>query len=108
MKKAKCRDCVWFPWKPDAVVSMLPPMKCHEKLEPRRWTEESAELEHDCPYFKSKESETEKKKEQKQQSKSNRGSKRNNDASENQTEKVNEDAANADTGTEEQAEEAAE
>ncbi len=48
---ARCIDCARFPWVPGADYSMLPPMKCAKELEARRWTIESANIEHNCPYY---------------------------------------------------------
>ena len=48
---ARCIDCARFPWVPGADYSMLPPMKCAKELESRRWTKESATIEHNCPYY---------------------------------------------------------
>jgi hypothetical protein len=47
----KCIECARFPWVPGADYSMLPPMKCAKELEARRWTKETAALEHNCPYY---------------------------------------------------------
>jgi hypothetical protein len=48
---ARCIDCARFPWVPGADYSMLPAMKCAKELEARRWTIESANIEHNCPYY---------------------------------------------------------
>jgi len=47
----KCIECARFPWVPGADYSMLPLMKCAKELEARRWTIESANIEHNCPYY---------------------------------------------------------
>ena len=47
----KCIECARFPWVPGADYSMLPAMKCAKELEARRWTKETAALEHNCPYY---------------------------------------------------------
>ena len=48
---ARCIDCARFPWIPGADYSMLPPMQCAKELPSRRWTIESANIEHNCPYY---------------------------------------------------------
>ncbi|GAW27984.1 hypothetical protein ULO1_05540 [Carboxydocella sp. ULO1] len=48
---ARCIDCARFPWMPGADYSMLPPMQCAKELTARRWTIESANIEHNCPYY---------------------------------------------------------
>lgn len=48
---ARCIDCARFPWVSGADFSMLPPMRCVKELEARRWTKESATLEHSCPHY---------------------------------------------------------
>lgn len=48
---ARCINCARFPWAPGADYSTLPPMQCAKELPARRWTIESANIEHNCPYY---------------------------------------------------------
>lgn len=53
---AKCIECAWFPWVPGADFSNLPAQRCHPSLKMRTWTNNSVNVEHSCPYFKSRNS----------------------------------------------------
>lgn len=51
----KCIDCVHYPWKVDTDPGVMPPMKCHPKLSPGRWTLLSVKSERHCPMFEGNE-----------------------------------------------------
>jgi len=46
----KCKDCGLYPWRVGADLAHLPEATCHPQLKPRRFSAESIELEHDCPF----------------------------------------------------------
>lgn len=53
----KCKECGLYPWLVGADLDYLPEAVCHPSIGPRRFTNESIELEHDCPPFVSTDAE---------------------------------------------------
>lgn len=50
----RCIDCAHFPWNPKASLFGTPAARCHPSLPIRRWTDETARVQHDCPEFKAR------------------------------------------------------
>lgn len=47
----RCIDCRKLPWRSEADLSFLPPMRCDPALPAVRWRSDMLALERDCLYF---------------------------------------------------------
>lgn len=57
---ARCVDCRFYPWVPEAEPDLLPAHRCHPDLPMMRWTEETRDMKRDCEYFQAREDPVEK------------------------------------------------
>ena len=50
----RCVDCAHFPWAQGADLFGTSTVRCHPDLPARRWTNEAAAAEQDCPLFQAR------------------------------------------------------